>query len=175
MNISFLAVNLNIHTAEKPGKVIFWWVKPCSFLSVPWTAKPQRATKNRTDRSSMYLTFFKFFGGLESVDFSFCLCCPFCIFEICLDSNPENCRSKQARCQLSHPSTYLATHLPSLFNRGCWFKKTYYRTAMCTQKKITACHIQNMPFHFLHEATVLWPVAIYTVHCNSFSLNYSAK
>ncbi len=38
--------------------------------------------------------------------------CPFCIFERCLDSNPESCRSKQARYQLSHPSPSLATHLP---------------------------------------------------------------
>jgi hypothetical protein len=28
----------------------------------------------------------------------------FCIFERCLDSNPESCRSKQVRYQLSHPS-----------------------------------------------------------------------
>ncbi len=50
-----------------------------------------------------------------------CLCGPFCIFERCLDSNPESCRSKQARYQLSHPSPwptnhpspYFATHLPT--------------------------------------------------------------
>jgi hypothetical protein len=35
-----------------------------------------------------------------------CLCRPFCIVERCLDSNPESCRSKQARYQLSHPSPY---------------------------------------------------------------------
>ncbi len=33
-----------------------------------------------------------------------CLCRPFCIFGSCLESNPESCRSKQVRCQLSHPS-----------------------------------------------------------------------
>ncbi len=32
------------------------------------------------------------------------LCRPFCIFERCLDSNPESCCSNQARYQLSHPS-----------------------------------------------------------------------
>ncbi len=37
----------------------------------------------------------------------------FCIFEKCLDSNQESCRSKQARYQLSHPSPYLATSLLS--------------------------------------------------------------
>jgi hypothetical protein len=31
------------------------------------------------------------------------MCHPFCIFERCLDSNPESCRSKQARYQFSHP------------------------------------------------------------------------
>jgi hypothetical protein len=31
-----------------------------------------------------------------------CLCRPFCIFERCLDSNPESCRSKQVRYELSH-------------------------------------------------------------------------
>jgi hypothetical protein len=50
-----------------------------------------------------------------------CLCRPFCIFEKCLDSNPETCSSRQARYKLSHPSPYqlsrpspfnLATHLP---------------------------------------------------------------
>jgi hypothetical protein len=41
-----------------------------------------------------------------------CLCRPFCIFERCLDSNPESCRSKQARYELSNPAFFLATHLP---------------------------------------------------------------
>jgi hypothetical protein len=49
-----------------------------------------------------------------------CLCRPFCIFERCLDSNPESCRSKQARYynlathlpSYSAPNPRLATHLP---------------------------------------------------------------
>ncbi len=43
-----------------------------------------------------------------------CLCRPFCIFERCLDSIPESCRSKQARyCNLAtHLPINLATHLP---------------------------------------------------------------
>jgi hypothetical protein len=32
------------------------------------------------------------------------VCWPFCTFERCLDSNPESCRCKLARYQLSHPS-----------------------------------------------------------------------
>ncbi len=34
------------------------------------------------------------------------LCCPFMIFEGCLDSNPGCCRSKLARYRLSHPSLF---------------------------------------------------------------------
>ncbi len=37
----------------------------------------------------------------------------YCIFERCLNSNPQNCRCKQARYQLSHPTPCLATHLPT--------------------------------------------------------------
>ncbi len=37
-----------------------------------------------------------------------CLCRSFCICERCLDSNPESCRSKQERYQLSHPSPHSA-------------------------------------------------------------------
>ncbi len=49
-----------------------------------------------------------------------CVCRPFCIFEGCLDSNPESCHSKQARYQLSHPwlshpSPYIVTHLTGDF------------------------------------------------------------
>ncbi len=47
-----------------------------------------------------------------------CLCRPFMIFEGCLDSNPEYCRSKLARYRLSHPSlSDLATH-PSILAGG---------------------------------------------------------
>jgi hypothetical protein len=38
------------------------------------------------------------------------LCRPFMIFEGCLDSNPECCRSKLARYRLSHPSQYRLSH-----------------------------------------------------------------
>ncbi len=41
-----------------------------------------------------------FFGSLECVGPSFAYVAYFCIFERFLDSNPESCRSKQARCQL---------------------------------------------------------------------------
>ncbi len=41
------------------------------------------------------------------------LCRPFMIFEGCLDSNPECCRSKLARYRLSHLSLYRLSHPPS--------------------------------------------------------------
>ncbi len=41
-----------------------------------------------------------------------CLCRQFCIFERCLDSHPESCRSQQASNQLSLQSPNLATYLP---------------------------------------------------------------
>jgi hypothetical protein len=37
----------------------------------------------------------------------FALFRPFCIFRGCLDSNPESCRGKQVRYQLSFPSPFL--------------------------------------------------------------------
>ncbi len=48
-----------------------------------------------------------FFGGLECIGHSCTYVANFCIFESCLASNPESCRSKQARYQLDH--------LPCLF------------------------------------------------------------
>ncbi len=45
-----------------------------------------------------------FFCELESFGHSFAYVAHFCIFERCLDSNPEGCRSKQARYQLIQPS-----------------------------------------------------------------------
>ncbi len=44
-----------------------------------------------------------------------CLRRLFSIYERCLDSSLESCRSKQARYQLGHPSLYtnLASHLPN--------------------------------------------------------------
>jgi hypothetical protein len=57
--------------------------------------------------SSFFVYFWASWNALAT------LCRPICILERCLDSNPENCRSKQVCYQLIHPSTYLATHLPT--------------------------------------------------------------
>jgi hypothetical protein len=51
-----------------------------------------------------------------------CLCRPFMIFEGCLYSNPEYCRSKLARYRLSHPFLYCyfwATGLTALAMPYC--------------------------------------------------------
>jgi hypothetical protein len=61
-----------------------------------------------------------------------CLCRTFCIFERCLDSNPESCCSMQGRYELSHPSPSLNTHFPGLATHlpkyshqsPCWLRIT---------------------------------------------------
>jgi hypothetical protein len=63
-----------------------------------------------TDKLDRTVTcYFKYFFWRARV----CFCRPFCIFERCLDSNPDSCRSKQVCYQLIHPSPYFATHLPT--------------------------------------------------------------
>jgi hypothetical protein len=49
-----------------------------------------------------------------------CLCRPVCIFEICLDTNPESCRSKQ-RC-----ATNLATPSPLYYKLHKHWKRFYH-------------------------------------------------
>jgi hypothetical protein len=46
------------------------------------------------------------FGRLDCVGHSFAYVAHFCIFERCLDSNPESCRSMQESYQLGHPLTF---------------------------------------------------------------------
>jgi hypothetical protein len=54
-------------------------------------------------RTSTTIDFFVYFlGWLEFVGHSFAYIVHFVFLS--LVSNPESCRSKQARCQLSHPS-----------------------------------------------------------------------
>jgi hypothetical protein len=64
-------------------------------------------------RHILYRSFYIFFGGLECDWPLHCLCSPLCI-ERCPDTNPESCRSKKARYQLSHPSPTLSHPSPSL-------------------------------------------------------------
>jgi hypothetical protein len=50
----------------------------------------------------------------------------FCIFEKCLDSNPESCYSKQARYQLSHPSPKKQQYQPQENRIKYCYKKLHF-------------------------------------------------
>jgi hypothetical protein len=56
-----------------------------------------------TPNSTPHYSSWKFFWRATVCWPLLCLCRPFCIFERCLDSNPESCRSNY---QLSHPSPW---------------------------------------------------------------------
>jgi hypothetical protein len=69
------------------------------------------ATTNICHRDLLEIFFLYIFWGARVCRQLLRLYRPFMIFEGCLDSNPECCRSKLARYRLSHPSLYnLATH-----------------------------------------------------------------
>jgi hypothetical protein len=59
-----------------------------------------------------------------------CFFRPFCIFEIFPDLNPERCRSKQARCQLSHPS-------PTLSHPSPIYSPISHKTSICCCDKVS--------------------------------------
>ncbi len=63
-------------------------------------------------------TFYVYFLVGQSVLATPLLMCSFCMFERCLDSNPESCRSKQVLYQLSHPSPYLGEFANLLTSRS---------------------------------------------------------
>ncbi len=66
---------------------------------------------NHSTWTAFYFFFFFFFWRARVCRPLLRFCRPFMIFEGCLDSNPEYCRSKLARYRLSHPSlSDLATH-----------------------------------------------------------------
>jgi hypothetical protein len=60
-----------------------------------------------------------------------CLCRPKCIFESCLDSNPESCRSKQARYQLIYlsPKLFVCPTMQTYF-----FNTQYVGFNLCVDK-----------------------------------------
>jgi hypothetical protein len=63
-----------------------------------------------------------FFGGLECVVHSFAYVTHFCIFERCLDSNPESCSSKHRHATnlvLNHPSPYFNFYFYFLWAGVC--------------------------------------------------------
>jgi hypothetical protein len=64
----------------------------------------EQATALQKDKKSINkLIFFIFMAGLSWL-VTFLLMSLILYFQRCQDSNPESCRSKQARHQLSHPS-----------------------------------------------------------------------
>ncbi len=69
-------------------------------------------------------------GKLDYVGGSFTLLCrPFMIFEGCLDTNPQCCRRKLARYQLSHP--YLSLSQPSLFFKWHLLSENILNVIIC--------------------------------------------
>jgi hypothetical protein len=57
-----------------------------------------------------------------------CLCCPFMVFEGCLDSNPERRRSKQVCFQLTQPSKL--SH-PALYDSQSLCRRSSFTIAIC--------------------------------------------
>ncbi len=79
-----------------------------------------------------------------------CLCRPFWIFERCPDSNPESCRSKQARYQPSHlspPKKYLS----SAFADGT----TFFGLFLCFCIFCRHFYIWSGPFKYLRIVIAL--------------------
>ncbi len=98
-------------------------VKPGGYLSsrslrffpARWIGKTIHIRKLHVNCTYMLYNFFGGYFFLRSRVWwpLLCLWRPFCIFEKCLDSNPERCRSKQVRYQLSsHPSPLLGHPSP---------------------------------------------------------------
>ncbi len=86
-----------------------------------------------------------------------CLYRPFCISEICLDLNPDNCCSKQARYQLSNPSPYnLATHLPKI----AWSRGRFKMILHCQKHCQVPCNV-----HFFIQRQVSQMQATIFQHC----------
>jgi hypothetical protein len=77
-----------------------------SFLTIGWFPDGKKLIKINLDASSRPPKIFilYIFWRVTVCWQLLCICRSFCIFERCLDSNPESCRSKQARHQLSNPS-----------------------------------------------------------------------
>ncbi len=86
--------------------------------------KPVLLFMNTTDMQHVSITI-----GRQECWTPLCLCLPFCISERCLDSNPQNCRNKQAsytnlatHLHISYPSpsqppiSRLASHLPLIIS-----------------------------------------------------------
>ncbi len=107
-NMNFEGQNINLQDAlfvdnitgkKKYNKIqrslIFcFWARTC------WHERCLDSNSESCNETFLYIYFFI---GLVCWP-SLCLSRPFMIFEGCLSSNSECCRSKRARYQLSHPS-----------------------------------------------------------------------
>ncbi len=111
------------------------------------------------------LTFFTVyaFGRLECAGHSFLLLCrPFGIFERCLDSNPEGCRSKQVRYQLSQSSFYSKSflrifYLTLTFNAG--FQTKIYGKCCSFPDNNNQCTVYSSIF-FICNHNKRWTVGL---------------
>ncbi len=96
------------------------------------------------------LFLYYFFGGLEYIGHSFAYVAHFILWETS-GFDPESCRSKQARYQLSHPSpTNLPTHFPNLATR---------LTNLATNLPNFATNLPNLATNLPNLATYLTNLA----------------
>ncbi len=116
-----------LHTVLRPLQMVLYLGLCCwpSWGWNPWISQPGSPSEKGSkicllsvvrikfsDHSNIFLIFWR----ARVCWLLLCLCRPFCMFERCLDSNPESCRSKHACYQLSQPFPYLATRPISLLS-----------------------------------------------------------
>ncbi len=89
--------------SNAPATIMFTEIPPSSSFNIP-PRSPSVVDPLLWIRIELFISFLYFFWQATVCWPLLCLCRPFCIFERGLDSNPESCRSKQERYQLSHPS-----------------------------------------------------------------------
>ncbi len=99
-----------------------------------------------------------FFSGQECVGHSFAFVAHFCIFERCLDSNPQGA-AVASRCAANNVAAHfirnLATHLPTNL-------ATHLPTNLATHIHDLATHLHNLAAHFPDLATHLPNLATHT-------------
>ncbi len=96
-----------------------------------------------------YSVFVYFCGWLECWPHLW-LCRPFCIFERCLDSNTESCRSKQVRYHLSHPS---------------------YVSSQCASQCMLKIHVSKQNVFTTYDLYV----SLYVIPCPSYCCCYCSS
>ncbi len=120
---------MNVKNRNQAAQFHFWkfinWIlfavcNRYAFVTLPWITANNWRWCSETYR--FFFVFLFVWYSMASLMFEEPLLCVgprieqwTYLCERCLDSNPESCRSKQARYLLSHPSPWanLATHLPT--------------------------------------------------------------